>query len=144
MTENLKSRLLAVDHGDGGSQWARNPDGHEAWAVIAARDDHIEFATKQVQDLRAQLAAKDAEIDRLEKSCADWAEVSQRNYQRAKKAEADVARLREALQSAATHIENDAESTAVAFGVSDWTRVAPQSAKIVDQARAALKGGDDG
>lgn len=69
---SLKSRLLQIDHGDGGSQWARNPDGAEAVK----------------------------EIERLEEACTEWAEVSQRNYLRAKVAEAEVARLRSALESA--------------------------------------------
>ena len=70
---DLKSRLLQIDHGDGGSQWLRNPDGAEAVK----------------------------EIERLEKACTDWAAASQANYQRAKAAEAEVGRLRGALISIA-------------------------------------------
>jgi hypothetical protein len=35
----------------------------------------------------------EAELKRLEKACAEWAEVSQSNYQRAKAAEAKLAKL---------------------------------------------------
>ena len=37
--------------------------------------------------------AQAAEIERLEKACAEWAEVSQSNYQRAKAAEAKLTKV---------------------------------------------------
>jgi hypothetical protein len=47
--------------------------------------------------LRARAEAAEAERDRV---CAEWAEVSQRNYQRAKAAEAELARLRAGMEGA--------------------------------------------
>ena len=58
MTEDLKSRLLHIKHGDGGSQWARNPDGAEAWDCIQGLQNNIAVRVDA-------LAAKDAEIQRL-------------------------------------------------------------------------------
>jgi hypothetical protein len=43
------------------------------------------------------IKAQAAEIERLEKACAEWAEVSQSNYQRAKAAEAKLAKAVELL-----------------------------------------------
>jgi chromosome segregation ATPase len=42
----------------------------------------------------------ETEIERLEKACAEWAEVSQSNYQRAKAAEAKLAKAVDALHEA--------------------------------------------
>ena len=49
-----------------------------------------------------RISAQAAEIERLEKACAEWAEVSQSNYQRAKAAEAKLAKAVEALEEIAT------------------------------------------
>ena len=112
MSEALKSRLIAAAHGDGGSQWPRNPDGAEAWA----------------------------EIERLEEACTEWSEVSQRNYQRAKVAEAEVERLRDSLDTALGHLLN-AEI--------DLRTGAPKQTAIntirggIKRIRAALKGCND-
>jgi len=130
MTEDIKSRLTEMRKDVTGRWVSINPDGADA--------------AREIERLKEAAEIEKAIARTAEAACAEWAETSQRNYQRAKKAEAEVVRLRAALESTVTHIENDAESTAVAFGVSDWTRVAPQSAKIVDQARVVLKGGGDG
>ena len=45
-----------------------------------------------------QIKAQAAEIERLEKACSEWAEVSQSNYHRAKAAEAKLAKAVEALE----------------------------------------------
>jgi hypothetical protein len=55
----------------------------------------IDQAKARIEALQAQLAERD-------KACAEWSEVSQRNYQRAKAAEAQLAKAREdALREAA-------------------------------------------
>ena len=112
MTEDLKSRLLAFDHGDGGSQSFRNPDGPDAVA----------------------------EIHRLEKVCTEWAETSQANYQRAKKAEAEVARL---LSEFGQYIYlSTSKAAPITVGGREYRQcLIPHSA--IRDARAALKGGDD-
>ena len=77
-------------------------------------DYRIEAATKEEwaeQALRAEANLADGSfyqekdidawqnrIEELEKACAEWAEVSQSNYERAKSAEAKLARAVEALE----------------------------------------------
>ena len=46
-----------------------------------------------------------AEIERLEKACDDWAEVSQSNYQRAKAAEAKLAKAVDGLKECEAEID---------------------------------------
>jgi len=52
------------------------------------------------------LAAADKRIEELEKACKEWADVSQSNYQRAKAAEAKLAKAVEAF----TDLEQDCEA----------------------------------
>jgi hypothetical protein len=83
VSDDLVKRLRATRR-SGPPSWIDipiNPNGKEA-------EDRIEA-------LQAQLAERD-------KACAEWAEVSQRNYQRATAAEAQLAKAREdALREAA-------------------------------------------
>lgn len=63
----------------------------------------VESKTEEVDRLidilnDGRIEARAAEIERLEKACAEWAEVSQSNYQRAKAAEAKLAKAVEALR----------------------------------------------
>lgn len=44
---SLKSRLLAIDHGDGGSQWPRNPDGVEAVREIKKLGDQLDYIERE-------------------------------------------------------------------------------------------------
>ena len=112
MNEDLKSRLLAFDHGDGGSQWPRNPDGAEAVK----------------------------EIERLEEACTEWSQVSQRNYQRAKKAEDEVVRLRKAFGECLC--ETTSKATPTTVGGREY-RESLISYSAIRDAREALKGGGD-
>ena len=90
--------------------WPRNPDGAEA--------------TK--------------EIERLERACAAWAETSQANYQRAKKAEAEAARL---LSEFGQYIYlSTSKAAPITVGGREYRQcLIPHSA--IRDARAALKGG---
>lgn len=123
---DLKSRLTAKRKDVTGRWVSINPDG----------DDAVK------------------EIERLEDCCTEWAEVSQGNYQAAKKAEAEVARLREALDPNFTKADyiGEFKFTYVAGRDDDgteiyeeiyvpWTTIKEIMAAIRD--RAALKGGDE-
>ena len=178
MSEDLKSRLIAAAHGDGGSQWPRNPDGAEACAKIDRLQKLLTVATKALKSfdscvtrcsdadgdvvvdlgaiddlhesalrayaahghISARTGADNDGIDQLERACTEWAETSQANYQRANKAEAEVVRLRKALEGLVTDEEDDPcwhdhHGYCQAHFLNDPCEMA--------EARQALKGGDD-
>jgi len=57
------------------------------WSAIPVDYDELVKFAEEATD----------EIEKLDKACSEWAEVSQSNYQRAKKAEEEVEKLRKAL-----------------------------------------------
>jgi hypothetical protein len=57
--------------------------------------------------LAAERDALQAEIADCDKACAEWSEVSQRNYQRAKAAEAQLAKAREGLSEISRQKKTD-------------------------------------
>ena len=57
------------------------------WSAIPVDYDELREFADEATD----------EIEKLDKACSEWAEVSQSNYQRAKKAEEEVEKLRKAL-----------------------------------------------
>jgi hypothetical protein len=79
--------------------------------LIARLRDWQEHDEGKINDAREAAAdrieAKAAEIERLEKACAEWAEVSQSNYQRAKTAEAKLAKAVEDLGEIAQQKKTD-------------------------------------
>jgi hypothetical protein len=70
---------------------------HPAYTGRGLRDPDCECdSAEALKVLADRIEAQAAEIERLEKACAEWAEVSQSNYQRAKSAEAKLAMALEA------------------------------------------------
>ena len=65
--------------------------------ILSEREPLIFYPKHAVEAERklheARIEAQAAEIERLEKACAEWAEVSQSNYQRAKAAEAKLTKV---------------------------------------------------
>ena len=87
--------------------WILEEEGHYTKAntsrFAAARIGSRAAEIKRLEQACAEWAdrseAQAAEIERLEKACVEWAEVSQSNYQRAKAAEAKLAKAVEALET---------------------------------------------
>ena len=75
----------------------------DAAATLAERlDGPVRRAAQDLIDAYFRRAAAmirllDARAEAAERACAEWADVSQRNYQRAKAAEAELARLRASM-----------------------------------------------
>lgn len=63
MTENLMRRLLKIESGvyDINSQWNRNPDGAEAFAVIEELLQALRDAVQEIEDLAEYSAPEYAE-----------------------------------------------------------------------------------
>jgi hypothetical protein len=70
---------------------------HDFGLLEAAQQSQIKYAGLEWllawQKAMPQMGNTQATITQLEKACAEWAEVSQSNHQRAKRAEARVAEL---------------------------------------------------
>jgi predicted RNase H-like nuclease (RuvC/YqgF family) len=73
--------------------YARN-----ALPLIAERMESLEYQVGELTQYNEKAEARVAELEAAEKACAEWAEVSQSNYQRAKAAEARVAELEAGLR----------------------------------------------
>jgi multidrug efflux pump subunit AcrA (membrane-fusion protein) len=86
-------------------------------------------ARDRIEALQAQLAERD-------KACAEWAEVSQRNYQRAKAAEAQLAKAREALEHAKNNMPHPDQMIDDAIALLNTPTPAPSPDDLV---RAALE-----
>jgi uncharacterized protein (DUF3084 family) len=108
VSDDLVKRLLDwSEHDEGKINDARN----EAAACIKA--------------LQAQLSERD-------KACAEWAEVSQRNYRRAKAAEAQLAKVEALVEAAEMMVKayrEESDQTIKAF-------------YALQEALAAMKGGE--
>ena len=73
----------------------------DAWDNTDVRD-----ATPEEETMISTVLAQRKQIEELEKACDEWAEVSQSNYQRAKVAEAKLAKAIEVIDNAATLVED--------------------------------------
>lgn len=86
-------------------------DGRRIFDAALSYIESIEANHKYAResfDFMARLQKQ--ELDQMQKACAEWADVSQKNYQRAKSAEARVAELEADLrfQKTATEIMQNA------------------------------------
>jgi hypothetical protein len=80
--------------------------------------------------------AAEAERDALSKACTEWSEVSQLNYQRAKAAEAEVARLRDVLSDIAKQKRTDELETVLDVEYADFEGGYDD---CINRARAAIQ-----
>lgn len=87
---DLTERLLAVDGGDEGTHWYRNPEGPEAAARIAELEAEVARLREALRI--TEIDAETMLIDRLEKPdrTAFWTAVRVRNAARAALAAPDT------------------------------------------------------
>ena len=62
---DLIERLRAVEGGDDGTHWYRNPDGPEAAARIAELEEMVNSDEARAQDLAIRIAELEVEVARL-------------------------------------------------------------------------------
>jgi hypothetical protein len=106
----MTNTLERYDHHEDGMEIARDGDFvfYDDYTALLSRAEQAEARERALlegneinrktllkhnADNAAQIATLKARVAELEKACAEWAEVSQSNYQRAKRAEARVKEL---------------------------------------------------
>ena len=103
-----------------------------------------------VLEERWEAACQDAEeaevyAGKLEKACAEWAEVSQSNYQRAKSAEAKLAAERKRCAKVADHLENILDALGFLTGGDwelEWWGISQEEGAEIRKDLAAIRKGD--
>ena len=82
-------------------RWKKGEDYYVLAKEMGVTRERMRIILKKMDaevPLVDRIEAQAAEIEWLEKACAEWAEVSQSTYQRAKAAEAKLAKAVEALE----------------------------------------------